>query len=144
MAKEKMKMAESKYAECVHTEPKGRIEREGRPPFEGILMRPKVLGTKCQFLYSIITEAHVNEATPHFHDFPIILSFIGTNPLDIYDFDGEIEFSIGGEKQVITKTSVVSIPAGTAHCPLIFKRVGKPIAMVEIMLTDNYIRHEVK
>jgi hypothetical protein len=137
-------MAESKYAECVHTEPKGRIDREGRPPFEGILMRPKDLGTKCQFLYSIVKEAHVNEATPHIHDFPIVLSFIGTNPSDIYDFDGEIEFTVGGEKQVITKTSVVSIPAGTAHCPLIFKRVGKPIAMVEIMLTDNYTRLPVK
>jgi hypothetical protein len=137
-------MAISEFAKCIHTEPRGQIERDGKQIFDGILMKPQDLGTKCQFLYHIVTEAHVNEETPHVHDFPIILSFIGANSKDIYDFDGEIEFSIGGEKQIITKTSVVSVPAGTPHCPLVFKRVGKPIVMVEIMLTDNYTRVELK
>jgi hypothetical protein len=137
-------MTTPEYAKYVHTEPRGQIERDGNVIFDGIFMKPKDLGTRCQFLYSIVTKAHVNEKTPHIHDFPIILSFIGANPGDIYDFDGEIEFSIGGEKQIITKTSVVSVPAETPHCPLIFKRVGKPIVMVEIMLTDNYTRIEAK
>ena len=137
-------MAESKYAKYVLKEPKGKIERDGEVIFEGIIAKPEQLGTKCQQLYSIVTRAHVNEATPHIHDFPIILSFIGTNPENIYDFDAEIEFYLGGEKQVITSTSVVPVPAGLSHCPLIFKRVGKPIAFLEIQLTDKYARREVK
>jgi hypothetical protein len=137
-------MAESEFAKCVHTEPHAQMERDGKLFFDGIIMKADALGAKCQFLYSIVTKPHVNEETPHIHDFPIIMSFIGANSTDIYDFDAEIEFTIGGEKQVITKTSVVSIPAGTAHCPLVFKRVTKPIAMVEVMLTDNYTRREVK
>jgi hypothetical protein len=135
-------MAESKYAKCVHKEPRGKIERDGEVLFDGIFAKPELLGTKCQLLYSIVTKAHINEATPHIHDFPIVMSFIGANPKDIYDFDAEIEFTIGGEKQTITSTSVVSVPAGTAHCPLVFKRVGKPLVFLEIMLTDNYSRRE--
>jgi hypothetical protein len=133
-------MAESQYAKCVTRNPRGQIKHDGKVIFDGIFMKPEMLGTKCQMLYSIVSKAHVNEATPHIHDFPIVMSFIGTNPQDIYDFDAEIEFTIGGEKQVITSTAVVSVPAGIAHCPLIFKRVGKPLAFMEIMLTDKYSR----
>jgi len=135
-------MAESKYARHVLREPMGKLERDGKVVFEGILGMPKQLNTKCQLLYSIVTKAHVNEATPHIHDFPIVMSFIGANPKDINDFDAEIEFYLGGEKQVITTTAIVSVPPGLAHCPLIFKRVGKPIVFLEVMLTDNYSRRE--
>lgn len=137
-------MSESKYAKHIFAEPKGQIERDGEIIFEGIFMKPEVLGADCQMLYSIVSEAHVNEATPHIHDFPIIMSFIGANPENIYDFDAEIEFSVGGEKQVITRTTVVSVPAGLAHCPLVFKRVGKPLVFLEVMLTDKYARREVE
>jgi hypothetical protein len=135
-------MAESKYAKHVLREPMGKLERDGKVVFEGILGMPQQLGTKCQLLYSIVTKAHVNEATPHIHDFPIVMSFIGADSKNINDFDAEIEFYIGGEKQVITTTAIVSVPPGTAHCPLIFKRVGKPIVFLEVMLTDNYSRRE--
>ncbi len=133
-------MAESKYAKCVIKEPRGQIEENGKVIFDGIFCKPQELGTSCQMLYSIVTQPHVNEAKPHIHDFPIVMSFIGTNPADIYDFDAEIEFTIGGEKQVITTTSVISVPAGTPHCPLVFKRVGKPLVFLEVMLTDEYKR----
>jgi len=46
-------------------------------------------------------------------------------------------------KEVISTPAVVSVPAGTHHCPLIFKRVGKPFAWMEIMLTDKYSRREL-
>ena len=137
-------MTESECSKCVITEPRGEIERDGKVIFRGIQVDQKTMGTDCQLLYSIVTEAHVNEETPHIHDFPIILSFIGSNPKDIYDFDAEIEFYLGGEKQVITKTSVVSVPPGMAHCPLIFKRIGKPVVFLEIHLTDEYKRRAVE
>jgi hypothetical protein len=136
-------MAASKYAKHVITEPHGQIERDGEILFDGIFLKPQQLGTKCQLLYSIVTKAHINEATPHIHDFPIVMSFIGANPQNIYDFDAEIEFTLGGEKQTITKTSTISVPAGLAHCPLVFKRIGKPVVFLEIMLTDEYTRREV-
>ena len=138
-------MTESKYAKCVIKDLKGNIFRDGKEQeFEGIFLTPEKLRTKCQFLYSNQDKAKVDEAEPHIHDFPIIMTFIGANPKNIFDFDAEIEFYVGGEKQVITSPAVVSVPAGTAHCPLIIKKVGKPFAWMEIMLTDKYTRREVE
>ncbi len=136
-------MAESKYAKHILKQPIAELERDGRKVFKGILGMPQQLNAPCQFLYSVVTKPHVNEATPHFHEFPIVMSFIGANPNNINDFDAEIEFYLGGEKQVITTTAIISVPPRLPHCPLVFKRIGKPVVFVEVMLTDNYLRTEV-
>ncbi len=136
-------MTESKYSHLVMTEPRGQIERDGKIVFDGIFGKPEELKASLQLLYSIVSIPHVNEATPHYHEFPIVLGFIGANPKDMYDFDAEIEFYLGGEKQVITKTSIVTVPPRLAHCPLIFKRIGKPVVFLEVQLTDKYERFEV-
>jgi hypothetical protein len=136
-------VSESKYAKHVLKEPMLQLFRDGKMAFDGFGGTPEKLNTRLQLLYSIVTKAHINEATPHIHTFPIVMSFIGTDPKNIKDFDAEIEFYLGGEKQVITTTAIVSVPPGLAHCPLIFKRVGKPIVFLECMLTDNYERTEV-
>jgi hypothetical protein len=136
-------MAKSQYDKCILREPLGQLSRDGKVVFDGFLGLPGQLNTKLQLLYSIVTKAHVNEGTPHVHQFPIVMSFIGADSKNIKDFDAEIEFYIGGEKQIITTTAIVSVPAGTPHCPLIFKRVGKPIVFLECMLTDDYQRKEL-
>ena len=72
---------------------------------------------------------------PHSHDFPEMLCFIGGNPLDITDFGAEIEFTLGGEKHRINTTTVVTIPRGVEHCPIVFKKVTKPLIFLEVSLT---------
>jgi hypothetical protein len=136
-------MVTTKYDKHILREPMSTLSRDGKVVFNGFVGLPQQLNTNLQLLYSIVTKAHVNEAAPHVHTFPIVMSFIGANPNNIKEFDAEIEFYLGGEKQIITTTAMVSVPAGLAHCPLIFKRVGKPIVFLECMLTDNYERTEV-
>ncbi len=136
-------METSQYAKHVIKEPYSVLERDGRKVFEGFICTPQQLNAGCQYLYSIVTREHVNEATPHVHDFPVVMNFFGGDSGNIRDFDAEIWFYLGGERQIITAPATISIPAGLAHCPLIFKRVGKPLAWVEIMLTDGYEREEV-
>jgi hypothetical protein len=133
-------MAESKYSKYVLKEPKGQLH-DGTP-FHGFLASPEKLGVDCQILYSIITKESnkAEEPKPHKHDFPHVMGFFGSNPNDIHDFDAEIEFYIEGEKQVIEAPSTVTVPAGLMHCPLIFKRIGKPVTWVEVMLTSHYER----
>jgi hypothetical protein len=133
-------MAESKYAKYVLKEPK--VQLHDGTPFDGFLASPEKLGVDCQILYSIITKESKaeEEPKPHKHDFPHVMGFFGSNPLDIHDFDAEIEFYIDGEKQVIEAPSTVTVPAGLLHCPLIFKRIGKPVTWVEVMLTSHYER----
>ena len=61
---------------------------------------------------------------------------------NIRDFDAEIEIVLGEEMEVqtITSTSVVTIPAGLLHCPLRFKRLGKPVIFLEIAFEHSYQR----
>jgi mannose-6-phosphate isomerase-like protein (cupin superfamily) len=72
---------------------------------------------------------------PHVHKFPEMLCFIGGRAEDIRDFGAEIEFTIGGEKHIITEPAVVSIPSGVKHCPIVFTKVTKPLVFLEISLT---------
>ena len=68
-----------------------------------------------------------NVAKPHTHDFDEIVTFFGTNWEDPHDLCGEIEFWIENEKFVMTKSFLAFIPAGLKHCPLIMRRVDRPI-----------------
>jgi mannose-6-phosphate isomerase-like protein (cupin superfamily) len=80
------------------------------PPLGGAEARPRGVSVK-----------------PHAHDYDEVLCFFGTNPEDFYDLGGEVELWLGDEKHVITKSSIVFIPAGLQHCPLTFLRVDRPI-----------------
>jgi len=77
---------------------------------------------------------------PHYHDFEETLCFIGGNPLDITDFDAVIEYTIDGEKHVLTKPGCVTMPPGIPHCPITIKNVSpeKPIVFLEISLSSSY------
>ena len=74
------------------------------------------------------------ELYPHSHPGHEALCFVGSNPLDISEFDAEIELGLGEEVEMYTITSpaVVSLPPGMVHCPLTFKRVGKPVFFLEV------------
>ncbi|MBN1176114.1 MAG: hypothetical protein JXA51_00390 [Dehalococcoidales bacterium] len=64
---------------------------------------------------------------PHAHDYDEIIGFIGTDNDDPYDLGAEVELHLGEEKHLITKTSLVFIPAGLVHCPLLFLSVDRPV-----------------
>jgi hypothetical protein len=63
----------------------------------------------------------------HSHEYDEVIAFIGTDTKNLYDLNAEVELWLGDEKHIITKTSLVFIPAGLKHCPLIFLRVDKPV-----------------
>lgn len=66
-------------------------------------------------------------ANPHTHDWDEVLGMFGTDPADPYNLFGEVEFWLGGEKHIITQSCLIYIPAGLEHCPLIYRKVEKPI-----------------
>jgi hypothetical protein len=63
----------------------------------------------------------------HAHDYDEVIAFFGTNPDDPYDLGAEVELWLDDEMQIITKTSLVFIPAGLKHSPLVFRRVDHPV-----------------
>lgn len=64
---------------------------------------------------------------PHTHDYDEVIAFIGTDLNNPYDLGAEVELWLDDEKHIITKTSLVFIPAGLKHCPLTFLRVDRPV-----------------
>jgi hypothetical protein len=143
-------MSESKYGKYIVTEdlmppqPPEMIkamadqEKEGR-----ILDRTLLLGIQdsivpgcslfagCEILWGLPGGKPVSIEIPHSHDFDEIIGFGGTNRNHPRDLGGEIEFLIGGEKHVITKTCLIFVPKGVSHCPVTFNRIDTPIFMFE-------------
>ncbi len=64
---------------------------------------------------------------PHTHDFNEILAFIGGDPHDYHNLNGEIELWLDDEKHILTKSCMVFIPKGLKHCPMVVRRVDKPM-----------------
>ncbi|MFZ7112932.1 MAG: hypothetical protein ACOWYE_14705 [Desulfatiglandales bacterium] len=67
------------------------------------------------------------ENVPHTHDSDEIIGFFGNNPEAPYDLGGEIEMWLEDEKHILTRSSLIFVPARMAHCPLILRRVDRPI-----------------
>jgi hypothetical protein len=63
----------------------------------------------------------------HAHDYDEVIAFFGTDLNDPDDLGAEVELWLEDEKHIITKTSLVFVPAGLRHCPLIFLKVDKPV-----------------
>ena len=74
----------------------------------------------------------------HSHPFDEYLAFLGTDPDDQFNLGGEVEFWVGGEKHVITRTCAVFVPGGVEHCPLYFHRVDRPFMFVTTGNTLGY------
>lgn len=88
--------------------------------------------------YHCMTKPLFMVKEPHAHPSYEILAFIGGNPLDIRDFGGEVELTLGDEKHIINSTSFVVIPPGLPHCPLNFKTVNKPFMFMVILTMGKY------
>jgi hypothetical protein len=91
------------------------------------------------FRYSYFTGPPFVLEEAHKHDYEQFLCFLGC-PENAREFDAEIELSLGeeGEKYLIDKTTIVHIPPGLVHAPINFKRIDKPVLLVNIILSPTY------
>ena len=70
---------------------------------------------------------------PHFHQgVDEYIFFMGADPMNMFDFDCEIEMFIGDdpdhmESRLITRPTVVRLPPTVWHCPIKFRKVNKPL-----------------
>ena len=64
---------------------------------------------------------------PHAHKYDEVIAFFGTDLDNPQHLGAEVELWLEDEKHIITKSSLVFVPAGLKHCPLTFKRVDRPV-----------------
>lgn len=78
----------------------------------------------------------------HSHDVDEYIWFHGGNPANLLDFRAEVEITLGAgkdaEKHIIDAASVVFVPGGLPHLPVIFKKVDQPIFWGHILVTHDY------
>jgi hypothetical protein len=74
----------------------------------------------------------------HSHSFDEYLMFLGTNPQDQFELGGEVEFWLGGEQHIITRTCAVFVPSGLSHYPLYFRRIDRPFMFITTGNTLGY------
>ena len=72
---------------------------------------------------------------PHQHNSYEILGFFGTDPDNQFHLGAEIVLYMGEEMEpnVINKSTLVFIPPMLVHCPLVYKRVDKPLIFLYSM-----------
>jgi hypothetical protein len=92
----------------------------------GITSADMVMGCKGQLVQ------------PHKHmTYEEMFLFLGTNPDNVNDLGGEVEFWMGEgddlEKITFKEPGGVYVPKGAGHFPMIFKNVKRPIIQVIIM-----------
>jgi hypothetical protein len=97
-------------------------------------------GARININLSVVRKPYLFHPTTHKHNWTEYFYFFGSNPMDMKEFDAEVEFSFGEEKEkhVINSPTVVIIPPGIYHCPLNYAKVGKPFYCMSIFMTSKY------
>jgi hypothetical protein len=98
-------------------------------------------GAKINMGWQVFTKPYKLEMESHHHDTDEYLFFLGSSLPDLAgSFDGEIEYFMGTEyeRHIITKATVLYIPAGLEHNPCNIKRVGKPMLFSALALAPYF------
>ena len=74
----------------------------------------------------------------HVHDYDELIGFYGSNPDDMYDLGGVIEFSINGEAHRLTRSTMIWCPAGAPHNPIRILEVSRPIFHFSVVMNPTY------
>jgi len=133
-------MDKSKYGKYVI--PKGITHPEPYPTMEWI--GDLDYKTNMTFMITRVLEPCKMEEVPHCHDFDMYLHFISSDFEHMEELFAEIIIGLGEEQELHTITSPTSvyIPAGMYHCPLIFKRVDKPLVIFHTNIASKYVKKE--
>jgi hypothetical protein len=125
--------------ECFSTLPAGvlrRLEKQGRAgnyvdSTRMLSLDESMLKGSFYFDCVWLWEKHGSEAVQmeiaHTHDFDEILGFVGCHRENPRDLNAEIELWLEDEKYIITESSLVFVPRGMKHLPLLFHRIDSPI-----------------
>jgi hypothetical protein len=116
------------------------------PTVPSIRVNAKMFKTiNCDFAFVGMTqpsEPAKGGHPSHTHDVDEYLFFLGGNPANLLDFGAEVELTLGAGKDkevhTITSTSVVYVPKGLAHLPMVFKKVDKPILFGHLLMAPDY------
>ena len=95
----------------------------------------------CTWLWS--GAAREPSGEPHTHEFSQVIGLIGGHPDDPHDLGGEITVWLDGNKEVITRSVLIFIPAGVVHGPVLFNNINQRVFFITIAMTGRFSRTPV-
>ena len=146
-------MTATKYGKYIISDNSGRPESDCRDEDEFLKILPKISVPVSYLDNNMINggfyaecmwycEASDVQVEPHTHDFNEILGFFGSNPNDFHDLCEEIELWLDDEKHILTRSCMVFIPKGLRHCPMILRRIDRPVFHISAGPSDIYDKEE--
>jgi mannose-6-phosphate isomerase-like protein (cupin superfamily) len=141
-------MSESKYGKYVVTElktpdfPREFVEAYKKFATRILWMDANNVPGAFQMNCSWYLKPSPHGAEWHTHDVDEILGFFGNDAANPDDLHGEVELWLEDEKHIITKSAMVFVPAGMKHCPLIIRRVDRPIFHFSTVTGSQYIQQK--
>ncbi len=126
-------MAKTKYGKYIVTELKTpKFDPEFAARYDKWATRilwldDKVIDGAFHFSCSWYLRPPDTQLDQHVHDYDEMLGFFGSNPEAPYNLGGEIEFWLEDEKHVLTRSCLIFLPRGLKHCPMIVRRVDRPV-----------------
>jgi hypothetical protein len=137
-------MAASKHAKYIiteldkrHTDPEA-VARYAKTGKRILWLDDAVLPGAFQMNCSWYLHANPNGPGAHYHDVPEIIGFFSSDPDNPYDLGAEIEFWMEDEKFMLTKSCMIFVPKNMIHCPLILRRVDRPIFHFTTVTAGKY------
>ena len=77
--------------------------------------------------------------TEHVHaDTSELIGFFSSDESNPYDLGGKIEFSIEGEPHLLTRSTMIYVPAGLKHNPMRILEVNRPIFHFSVVMSGEY------
>ena len=94
-------------------------------------------GSKLAIGFAYITTPETLGGATHSHDeHDQWIFLIGGDGRNFLEFDADAEMFLGDKVRKVDYSCYFFIPKGTPHCPLVIKRVGKPIVFIDARVME--------
>ncbi len=89
--------------------------------------------------YHCITSKYDASHT-HAHGFHELLCFLSGDPENITELGAEVSMCLGDEQEKHTfhTPTIISMPPGLKHCPLLVDKVTRPVVFLEVSMTRDF------
>lgn len=67
-----------------------------------------------------------------------LIGFFSSDPNNPYDLGAEIEYSIDGEAHLLTRSTMIFVPAGVPHNPMRILKVDRPVFHFSVVTKAKY------
>lgn len=138
-------MSERKYEKYILTDIKlpelqqQRAEEYSKRATRILWLEDFVIKGAPSIICSWYWKATETAGTPaHTHDFDEVVGFIGSDPENLHDLGGEVEFWLEDEKYILTKSCLIFCPKNLRHCPLRVVKVNRPILFLAFSMSGEY------